>query len=88
MKILMIGDVVGDPGRLVINTVLPELRERLQVQFVVANAENADRSGNGICAKAVKDVFRSGAVDVVTLGDHAYKKRDVYGELTKRPTGL
>ena len=73
-RILAIGDIVGRPGRKALQTFLPRLRDERQIDFVVANAENA-ASGTGITAKIYKEI-RDYGVDVLTMGDHAYKRRE------------
>jgi metallophosphoesterase (TIGR00282 family) len=76
VKLLFIGDVVGAPGRRALETVLPRLRERHQPDWVVVNGENA-AGGIGISAKIARDMLERG-VDVITLGNHAFRHRDVY----------
>jgi metallophosphoesterase (TIGR00282 family) len=76
VRILFIGDVVGGPGRRALQSVLPALREQHAPQFVVVNAENA-AGGVGITSRVARDLFAWG-VDVITLGNHAYRHREVY----------
>jgi metallophosphoesterase (TIGR00282 family) len=78
-SILFLGDVVGSPGRRAVLGVLPELRERYQPTFVVLNGENA-AGGIGITPKVARGLFAAG-VDVITLGNHTYRHRDVYAYL-------
>jgi metallophosphoesterase (TIGR00282 family) len=75
MRILMLGDVVGRPGRRVIREFLPSMREERAIDFVVANGENA-AGGAGITTKTFKELLSHG-VDVVTTGNHVYRQRDV-----------
>ena len=75
MKILFIGDIVGSPGREAVNKLLPGLKKEYALDFVIANAENA-AGGSGITAKVAEDLFNSG-VDVLTSGDHIWKKREI-----------
>lgn len=70
---LCIGDVVGDPGVAIVSRVLPTLIDKYQLEFVVCNAENA-AGGSGITPRIYKDLIESG-VDVITLGDHAFRKK-------------
>jgi metallophosphoesterase (TIGR00282 family) len=77
MKILMIGDVVGRAGRQVIADRLPELKEKLEISFVVANIENA-AAGFGITADCGKELLSAG-VDVMTSGNHIYDKKEGIG---------
>jgi metallophosphoesterase (TIGR00282 family) len=78
-RILFVGDVVGSPGRRTLLGLLPQLRERHEPQFVVVNGENA-AGGIGITPKVAREFFTAG-VDVITLGNHTYRHRDVYGYL-------
>ncbi|MCD6726322.1 MAG: TIGR00282 family metallophosphoesterase [Solirubrobacteraceae bacterium] len=73
--ILFVGDVVGGLGRRTLLTALPRLRERLEPTFVVVNAENI-AGGVGITPKLADELFASG-VDVITLGNHAYRRREI-----------
>ena len=81
--ILFIGDVVGRAGRRAVRELLPGLRDELEVSFVVANGENA-AGGLGITPKEADELFRLG-VDAITLGNHAYRHRDVYEYLDREP---
>ncbi len=74
--ILFVGDVVGSAGRRTVRTMLGELREELQADFVVVNGENA-AGGIGITPKHADELFKAGA-DVVTLGNHTYRHREVW----------
>jgi metallophosphoesterase (TIGR00282 family) len=76
MKILFIGDIVGSPGREAINKLLPVLKSEHSLDFVIANAENAS-GGSGITYKVAQELFSSG-VDVLTSGDHIWKKQDIF----------
>jgi hypothetical protein len=81
--ILFIGDVVARAGRRVVRDLLPGLREEYGIGFVVANGENA-AGGIGITPKEADDLFRSG-VDVITLGNHTYRHREVWPYLDEQP---
>lgn len=81
--ILFVGDVVGGIGRRTLLGLLPGLRERCQPDFVVVNGENA-AGGLGITSKIAKEMFAAG-VDVITLGNHAYRHREVYPYLDEEP---
>jgi metallophosphoesterase (TIGR00282 family) len=82
-KILFVGDIVGGIGRRTLAALLPSLRERFAPTFVVVNGENA-AGGVGITAKTAQQLFDSG-VDAITLGNHAYRHRDVYPFLDAEP---
>ena len=76
MRLLFIGDVVGKPGREGLASAMPELRAERMPDLVVANGENA-AGGVGITADTAKAIFEAG-VDVITLGNHTYRHREVY----------
>ena len=79
MKLLFVGDVVGGIGRRTLRALLPDLRQRHQPDFVVANGENA-AGGLGITPRVADELLELG-VDAITLGNHAYRHREVYGYL-------
>lgn len=76
MKILFIGDIVGSPGREAIRKLLPVLIKEHGLDFVAANAENA-AGGSGITPQIAEELFSCG-VDVLTSGDHIWKKREIF----------
>jgi metallophosphoesterase (TIGR00282 family) len=80
MKILLIGDIVGRPGRVIVERDLVRLREERAIDLVVANCENA-AGGAGITPAIADDLFRAG-VDVLTSGNHVWRKREAF-ELLK-----
>lgn len=77
MRLLYLGDVVGRAGRDAVIERLPELRRRLELDFVVVNAENAAH-GFGVTPKICEDFYAAG-VDVVTLGNHTWDQREIMG---------
>ena len=79
MNILFVGDVVGGIGKRTLLTLLPSLRERYAADFVVVNGENA-AGGVGITPKIARELLSSG-VDVITLGNHTYRHKEIYGYL-------
>jgi len=81
MKILFIGDIVGNPGREAVMKLLPVLKEEHKLDFVIANAENA-AGGSGITPKVAEELFSSG-IDVLTSGDHIWKKREIFDIIDK-----
>jgi len=83
MRILFVGDVVGSPGRAALAALLPGLRKEHAVDFAVVNGENAS-GGVGITEKGARQILEAGA-DAITLGNHAYRHRDVYGFLDTDP---
>lgn len=75
MKTLFIGDIVGSPGRDAVRVLLPGLKNEFSLDFVIANAENA-AGGSGINFTVAQDLFNAG-VDLLTSGDHIWKKREI-----------
>ena len=75
MKILLIGDIVGKPGRRAVRELLPGIVEERRIDFVVANCENA-ASGFGVTSEVLEDLCRS-QIDVLTSGNHIWDKREV-----------
>jgi metallophosphoesterase (TIGR00282 family) len=76
VSILFVGDVVGGVGRRALRGALPELRARHDPTFLVVNGENA-AGGLGITPKIAEEFFAEG-VDVITLGNHTYRHREVW----------
>lgn len=79
MKLLFIGDIVGQPGRQAVKELVPRLRQRHRVTLVVANGENS-AGGSGITPKTAEEIFNAG-VDIITSGDHLWDQREVIGLL-------
>lgn len=75
MRILFIGDIVGEPGRRAVRKLLPDLRNRRQVDWVIANGENS-AGGSGITQDTAAEIYAAG-VDVITMGDHLWDQREV-----------
>src|SRR5215212_1318069 len=76
VKIIFVGDVVGSTGRAVVEGLLPGLVESERIDFVIVNGENAS-GGVGITPKVAGALLAAGA-DAITLGNHAFRHRDVY----------
>lgn len=83
MKILFVGDIVGSPGRQAVKELLPGLRKELSLDFVIANAENA-AGGSGITSKVAQELFDA-QVDVLTSGDHIWKKKEIFEFINNEP---
>jgi metallophosphoesterase (TIGR00282 family) len=75
LRILFIGDIVGKPGRVILARALPGLIDQLKLHLVIANAENA-AGGSGLNDQCYREITDAG-VDVLTMGDHVYKKKDI-----------
>lgn len=83
MKILVLGDVVGRPGRNFLTQRLQGVRSELSVDLVIANGENA-AGGAGITAKTAEELKRAG-VDAITLGDHVWDQKNFENEIDQLP---
>ena len=83
MRILCIGDVVGSIGCDFLRSKLPTLKQIKGIDFVICNGENSS-DGNGITPSSAKFLFDSG-VDVITLGNHAYRRKEAYDFIDENP---
>ena len=86
MKLLFIGDIVGEPGRSAVQQLLPRLRDEHALDFVIANGENS-AGGNGITPQIAGELFSAG-VDVITSGDHLWDQKTVSELLYSEPRFL
>ena len=75
MKLIFIGDVVGEPGRRAVKSLLPRLRAEHHADLVIANGENS-AGGSGITPSTANDLFNAG-VDIITSGDHLWDQKEV-----------
>ncbi len=83
IRILFLGDVFGEPGRRAVVDLIPVLKEKHQIDFVVVNGENS-AAGRGITPKICIALLRAGAA-VVTLGDHAWDQSDIISYMETEP---
>lgn len=83
MKILHVGDIVGSPGRLAFSRIAGRMRREGDVDFIIANGENA-AAGRGITPGLADEIFAAGA-DVITLGDHAWDQKEVAPWIDREP---
>jgi 2',3'-cyclic-nucleotide 2'-phosphodiesterase len=84
VKVLMIGDTYGEPGRKAIELFVNNMKRSGEADFVICNAENA-ADGSGVTEKIAKELFMAGC-DVLTCGDHAFDKRkDVENFMKSEP---
>jgi hypothetical protein len=79
VRLLFVGDVVGKPGRAGLARAMPGLRERYSPDLCIVNGENS-AGGLGITERTARDLFGMG-FDVITLGNHTYRRREVFGYL-------
>lgn len=75
MKLLIIGDVVGQPGRRAVKSLVPGLREEFQIDLVIANAENS-AGGLGVTPETANELLKS-KVDFLTTGNHIWSKKEI-----------
>lgn len=76
MRILFIGDIVGKPGRDIVAAAVSRLKVEHELDLVIANAENA-AGGSGLTPAIYRELVRAG-VDAITLGDHVYRRKEIY----------
>jgi len=75
VKLLFIGDIVGEPGRRAVKQLAPQLRQRHGLDVVIANGENS-AGGSGITPRTAEEIFSAG-VDIITSGDHLWDQKEV-----------
>ncbi|MBU0678223.1 MAG: TIGR00282 family metallophosphoesterase [Verrucomicrobia bacterium] len=83
MKILVVGDIVGSPGRTIFARIATRMKQAGEVDCVVANAENA-AGGRGITPALADELFAAGA-DVLTMGDHTWDQKDLADYIISEP---
>jgi metallophosphoesterase (TIGR00282 family) len=86
LRILMVGDVVGKPGRKATSVLLPELREKHGIDLIVANGENA-AGGIGLTPETAQELLQAG-VDVITSGNHIWHHREIVPYIENEPRVL
>ncbi len=83
MRVLHIGDIVGESGRKAVARILPSIKKHHSPDLIIANGENL-AGGFGITEKTLKEVLESG-VDVITSGNHIWDKKEVLKIITQEP---
>jgi metallophosphoesterase (TIGR00282 family) len=83
LRLLFLGDIIGEPGRKAVIEMVPRLKEEWNIDFVVANGENA-AAGRGITAKLTIDLLRAG-IAVITTGDHVWDQKDLANFIGTEP---
>jgi hypothetical protein len=83
VRVLFLGDVCAEPGRKAVEQEIAGLRQRLDVDFVIVNGENA-AGGYGITPKLADGLLQAG-VGCITTGDHAYDRKEVWEYLGTEP---
>lgn len=74
MRLLAVGDVIGNPGRRLLKEILPELKREYNIEAVIANGENS-AGGIGITYSVAQELYAYG-VDVITTGNHIWAKKE------------
>lgn len=75
VRVLMVGDVIGSPGRRSLERLLPRIRSELRIDLVIANGENS-AGGKGISIRTAREM-RDAGVDVITTGNHVWTQADI-----------
>ncbi|MDK1032814.1 MAG: TIGR00282 family metallophosphoesterase, partial [Planctomycetia bacterium] len=83
VRVFLVGDIVGHPGRKILTDLLGPFREKHDVDFCVANAENAS-GGSGLTPANAREIFAAG-VDVITMGDHVWKRKEIIPFIETEP---
>ena len=83
MRILIVGDVVGRPGRKAFGKYTKELRQKHNIDIVIVNGENS-AGGKGVSRKSLDELYAAGA-DIVTSGNHIWDNREVQGLIDDEP---
>lgn len=83
LRILFLGDVFGEPGRKAVIDMIPHLRERLAIDFIIVNGENS-AGGRGITPKIAISLMRAGAA-VITTGDHIWDQSEILEYMAGEP---
>jgi len=81
MNVLLIGDIIGKPGRQLLEMFLPSLIEEHNLDLVIANAENAAH-GFGVTPETADQLYRTG-VNILTSGNHIWDKKEVFEYISK-----
>jgi metallophosphoesterase (TIGR00282 family) len=83
LRILFLGDVVGEPGRRAVNELIPVMKKEYGLDFVIVNGENA-AGGRGITPKISIDLLRAGT-SVITTGDHIWDQKEILSYIDTEP---
>jgi 2',3'-cyclic-nucleotide 2'-phosphodiesterase len=83
LRVLCIGDVVGQPGIAVFQRWVPRIKQKYAIDAVIVNGENAAKNGKGLTGKTI-DFFKHNGASIVTTGNHVWEQREVYTALNER----
>ncbi len=76
MKILIIGDIIGNAGVKKVKEIIPKYKKQNDIDFIIANGENS-AEGMGITLKIFEDLKKTG-IDVITMGNHTWGKKEIF----------
>lgn len=74
MRVLFVGDIVGNPGRRAAKEMIPQIKRDMYIDFCIANCENA-AGGSGITYMVAQELYKCG-IDIITLGNHTWAKKE------------
>jgi len=83
LNLLVIGDIVGRPGRQAIREFLPDLVRQYNIEFIIANAENAS-GGRGLTREVMQELLGAG-IDVLTMGNHVWDNKEIFSFIDDEP---
>jgi 2',3'-cyclic-nucleotide 2'-phosphodiesterase len=83
LRLLFLGDIIGEPGRKAVIEMVPKLRQTWEIDFVIVNGENA-AAGRGITGRITIDLLRAG-IAVITTGDHIWDQKEVSSYIETEP---
>jgi 2',3'-cyclic-nucleotide 2'-phosphodiesterase len=83
LTVLILGDIVGEPGRTAVIARVPELKQKHALDFIIVNGENA-AGGRGITGRITIDLLRAG-VSVITTGDHVWDQKEILAFIDTEP---
>ncbi len=83
LRLLFLGDIIGEPGRSAVIAELPKLKKDWEIDFIVVNGENT-AGGRGITPKIAIDLMRAGAA-VITTGDHIWDQKEIASYIATEP---
>ncbi len=83
LNLLVIGDIVGRPGRQAVRDLLPDLVRQYNIEFIIANAENAS-GGRGLTREVMQELLGAG-IDVLTMGNHVWDNKEIFNFIDDQP---
>jgi metallophosphoesterase (TIGR00282 family) len=83
LNLLIIGDIVGRPGRQAVRNFLPDIVRQYNIEFIIANAENAS-GGRGLTREVMNELLGAG-IDVLTMGNHVWDNKEIFSFIDEEP---